>query len=68
MKVGCRFLTSAALTAVGALLGPLPALAQDAKALLGADANAKDWVTYHGSYKSWNYSPLNQINAENVRI
>ncbi|GLH77677.1 alcohol dehydrogenase [Bradyrhizobium sp. SSBR45G] len=25
-----------------------------------------DWLTYHGSYKSYHYSPLAQINANNV--
>ena len=23
-------------------------------------------MTYHGTYKSWHYSPLNQINTANV--
>ena len=31
-----------------------------------ADKNPNDWLTYHGSYKSWHYSPLDQINAENI--
>jgi len=26
-----------------------------------------DWVTYHGTYKSWHYSPLDQINADNIK-
>ena len=25
-----------------------------------------DWLTYHGSYKSYHYSPLDQVNANNV--
>src|SRR5690349_3519206 len=25
-----------------------------------------DWLTYHGSYKSYHYSPLAQINTNNV--
>ena len=29
--------------------------------------SANDWPTYHGSYKSYHYSPLDQINAGNVR-
>jgi alcohol dehydrogenase (cytochrome c) len=37
--------------------------AQDAKSLAEP---GKDWETFHGSYKSWNYSPLTQINADNV--
>ena len=26
-----------------------------------------DWSTYHGSYQSWHYSPLTQINPDNVQ-
>ena len=25
-----------------------------------------NWITYHGSYKSWHYSPLEQINTKTV--
>jgi alcohol dehydrogenase (cytochrome c) len=25
-----------------------------------------DWPMYHGSYKSWHYSPLDQINTGNI--
>ena len=25
-----------------------------------------DWITYHGTYKSWHYSALDQINTDNV--
>ena len=39
------------------------AYAQDAKSLAEP---GKDWETFHGSYKSWNYSPLTQINTGNV--
>ncbi|MGA2125902.1 MAG: PQQ-binding-like beta-propeller repeat protein [Xanthobacteraceae bacterium] len=28
---------------------------------------SKDWETYHGSYKGWDFSPLKQINTENVK-
>ena len=37
--------------------------AQDPKSFMDP---GKDWPTFHGSYKSWNYSPLAQINTENV--
>lgn len=37
--------------------------AQDPKSFMDP---GKDWPTFHGSYKSWNYSPLTQINTENV--
>ncbi|MDQ2802667.1 MAG: PQQ-binding-like beta-propeller repeat protein [Pseudomonadota bacterium] len=39
----------------------------DANALLNADQNPNDWVMYHQSYKSWHFSPLDQINASNVK-
>src|SRR6185295_8075451 len=31
-----------------------------------ADKYPGDWMTYHGSYKSWHYSPLDQISSKNV--
>jgi alcohol dehydrogenase (cytochrome c) len=31
-----------------------------------ADKYPGDWLTYHGSYKSWHYSALDQINTKNV--
>ena len=31
-----------------------------------ADKLPGDWATYHGSYRSWHYSALDQINAKNV--
>ncbi len=31
-----------------------------------ADKSPGDWLTYHGTYRSWHYSPLEQINAKNV--
>lgn len=32
-----------------------------------AAGNPNDWLTYHGSYKGWDYSGLDQINASNVK-
>ena len=29
--------------------------------------NPNDWLTYHGTYKSYHFSPLDQINAGNVK-
>src|SRR5580692_3719497 len=34
--------------------------------LLKADAEPQNWLTYSGSYKSWRYSTLDQINRANV--
>jgi alcohol dehydrogenase (cytochrome c) len=68
MKLRTKLMVSAA-TLVAAVavsgLAAVPAQAQDAKALQSPDA--KDWLSYHGSYKGWDYSPLNQINADNVK-
>ena len=30
-------------------------------------ADPADWLTYHGSFKSWHYSALDQINTKNVK-
>jgi len=44
-----------------------PAEAVDPARIEAADQNPNDWLTYHGSYRSWHYSPLDQINTENVK-
>jgi len=31
-----------------------------------ADKYPGDWLTYHGTYQGWHYSPLDQINTKNV--
>ncbi|HYB41387.1 MAG TPA: hypothetical protein VEL75_06425, partial [Candidatus Methylomirabilis sp.] len=38
-----------------------PAMSSATGAVTGSD-----WSTYHGSYQSWHYSPLTQINTDNV--
>jgi PQQ-dependent dehydrogenase (methanol/ethanol family) len=38
----------------------------DGNRLINADKEPSNWMTYHGSYKSWHYSALDQINAGNV--
>ena len=50
------------------LLGVLAtfAWAIDPSRIEFADKNPNDWLTYHGSYKSWHYSPLDQINIDNI--
>ena len=32
-----------------------------------ADKYPGDWLTYHGSYRGWHYSALDQINTKNIR-
>ena len=34
--------------------------------LLNADKEPGNWMSYHGSYKSWHYSALDQINTGNI--
>jgi len=52
--------------AIGASIAA-PAAAQPVDTALIDAGSANDWLTYHGSYKSYHYSPLDQINAGNVR-
>jgi len=35
--------------------------------LLNADKDPNNWLMYHGSYKGWHYSGLDQINKSNVK-
>ena len=35
--------------------------------LLRTDQEPQNWLTYSGSYKSWRYSPLDQIRTENAK-
>src|SRR6516165_4204798 len=52
--------------AIGAAIAA-PAAAQPVDTARIEAGGANDWLTYHGSYKGWDYSPLDQINAGNVR-
>jgi alcohol dehydrogenase (cytochrome c) len=38
----------------------------DGQGLIDADKNPANWPTYHGSYRSWHYSALDQITTKNV--
>ena len=59
--------TLIASVAVATLLSAASALAQpvDTARIAGGDPN--DWLAYHQSYNGWSYSPLDQINANNVK-
>ncbi len=61
--------TAGALCAFAAALGLsiAPAGAVDPSRLLKADQDPNDWLTYHGSYKSYHYSGLDKINTSNVK-
>ena len=52
--------TAAALSAATALAQPV-----DTARIAAGDPNG--WLAYHQSYNGWNYSPLDQINANNVK-
>ena len=43
------------------------ALAQEVTTAQIESGKPGDWLTYHGTYKSYHYSPLDQINANNVK-
>jgi alcohol dehydrogenase (cytochrome c) len=63
-----RYLVAGAVLAVAALVAVSPARAQaPTDAALNAEAAQNDWPTYHGTYKSYHYSGLDQINAGNVK-
>ncbi len=38
----------------------------DAQRLVDADKEPDNWMTYHGTYRSWHYSRLAEINTSNV--
>ena len=53
--------------AFAALIAGSPAWGQVSyERIRDADKTPGDWLTYHGSYKSWHYSAIDQINASNV--
>jgi alcohol dehydrogenase (cytochrome c) len=69
MAIPLKRLTACATIALVSSLGISAASAQavDAARLAAADQNPNDWLTYHGSYKSYHYSALDQVNAGNVK-
>src|SRR5260370_27044650 len=52
--------------AIGATLAASSTFAQTVDTARIEAAGQNDWLTYHGSYKSYHYSPLAQINTSNV--
>src|SRR5207247_703453 len=51
------------------ILAAAPLIAQQVtyERLLNADREPANWMTYSGTYRSWRYSPLDQIHRENVQ-
>jgi alcohol dehydrogenase (cytochrome c) len=64
MSYSVKLMTTTVLVAAAAFVGA--ARAQDANTLADAGSDG-NWLTYHGSYKSWHHSPLKQINSQNVK-
>ena len=66
-----RYLGGCAALALAALFTASPTHAQaptqPTDAALNAEAAQNDWPTHHGTYKSYHYSGLDQINAGNVK-
>jgi alcohol dehydrogenase (cytochrome c) len=61
-------LSAAALVGIAAtasLAGP--ARAQSTQELEATNPNPNDWLSYHGTYKGYDYSGLDQINTSNVK-
>ena len=52
--------------AAGLFVSAAAAAELDGQRLIQADKEPGNWMTYHGTYKSWHYSPLDQINTSNV--
>ncbi|GEO37642.1 alcohol dehydrogenase [Skermanella aerolata] len=64
---GLRKFTALLGLTLAAGLAASTAGAVDPSRIVDADKSPADWLTYHGSYKSYHYSALDQINADNIR-
>jgi alcohol dehydrogenase (cytochrome c) len=54
------------------VVAPMPAAAVEWSEvtdwrLLEADKDANNWLTYYRTYNGWRYSPLSQVNLQNIR-
>ena len=58
--------TLSAIAASVMIMGFAMAADVDGNRLINADKEPGNWMSYHGSYKSWHYSGLEQINTANV--
>src|SRR5712671_3702445 len=74
MVIRARYLMACAALALAAVaIAPrVSAVAPEVSAvsparLQAAEQTPNDWLSYHGGYKSYHYSALDQINASNVK-
>ncbi len=56
-----RLLVSIALSAWLALAGDV-----SSKRLINAESEPENWLSYYGTYKSWRYSPLDEVHKGNI--
>src|SRR3954451_9801552 len=66
MKKQPKHLAAPVALAIATTLAASSALAQTVDTARIEAGGQNDWLTYHGSYKSYHYSPLAQINVNNV--
>ena len=66
MKKRPKCLAVSVTLAIGVTLAASSTFAQSVDTARIEAGGQNDWLTYHGSYKSYHYSPLAQINASNV--
>jgi len=66
MKKQPKHLATSVALAIGVTLAASSAFAQTVDTARIDAGGQNDWLTYHGSYKSYHYSPLAQINPSNV--
>lgn len=70
MAKGATHVLVMAMVGIVMLLGRTGgALSQDvtSERLLNAEGEPNSWLMYYGNYKGWRYSPLQQIDATNVK-
>ncbi len=67
MSSNGRTLAMTIAVAVGAVVSAGAANAQPVDTARIEAGGANDWLTYHGSYKGYDFSGLDQINTSNVK-
>ena len=66
MKPSLRMYGPALAVALGGLMAAWAANAQQVDTARIEAGSPNDWLTYHGTYKGYDYSALDQINSRNV--
>lgn len=66
MRFALAIVAALALAGCDMATGPQSEGGIDAARLVGADADAANWITHGRTYSEQRYSPLDQVNAQNV--